>query len=336
MKYNKIFITSSPSFYKNRLFTEISKRIKILVIYTGAAYHERNADFYRGEQKFPNITLPNGIYKQIKVINSIINNNEFEEIVYGGWDTIITWYTIFRIKKKKNSCIFESSINESDIRGKKGILKKIFLSRLIKAYPSGILQAQLLKSLKFSGSIIQYGGCGLLNYQDQPKFVKRKEVRNFLYVGRLIPVKNLKLLIDIFNELPQLKLTIIGFGPLEQELKQLAGTNIEFKGAIDNLELPAYYKSADVFVLPSYSEPWGLVVEEALNNGTPVIVSDHVGCHKDLVTSETGIVFKSNEKQSLKEAIIKISEIDFYNELREGVSRLNFYERANRQINSFL
>ena len=45
--YNKIFVTSSPSFYKNRLFQEISKRITIFVIFTGANEAERNKDFYK-------------------------------------------------------------------------------------------------------------------------------------------------------------------------------------------------------------------------------------------------------------------------------------------------
>lgn len=329
-------MTSSPSFYKNKLFTEISKHIKICVIYTGAAYHERNADFYKGEKAFDNITLPKGLWNQIKVINTFLKDNEFEEIVYGGWDNRITWYTIFRAPKSKNACIFESSINESGVSGKKGAIKKVFLSRLHKAYPSGILQAELLKTLGFNGQIIQYGGCGILNYQQQPPYEARSEVKNFIYVGRLVAVKNLELLITVFNKLPQFNLTIVGFGPLEDTLKALAKPNITFTGAIDNIELPQYYRRADVFMLASYSEAWGLVVEEALNNGTPVIVSDHVGCHKDLVTSETGLVFKSNDEDSLTKAILKISQIEFYNKLREGVSKTDFNARAHRQINAFL
>lgn len=336
MKFDKVFMTSSPSFYKNRLFTEISMHIKICVIFTGAAYHQRNADFYRGEQSFKNITLPKGFRNQIKVINSFLNENEFDEIIFGGWDTKITWYTILRTPKSKNSCIFESSINESGITGAKGLIKKIFLSRLHKAYPSGILQAELLTTLKFKGDIVEYGGCGILNYQPQPAYEERNYVKNFIFVGRLVPVKNLQMLISVFNKLPQFTLTIVGFGPLEAELKELANENIKFTGAIDNIELPKYYKNADVFLLASYSEPWGLVVEEALNNGIPVIVSDHVGCHKDLVTSETGLVFKSNNETDLMKAVLKICDIKLYNKLREGVSKLDFSARAERQVNSFL
>lgn len=336
MKYDKVFMTSSPSFYKNRLFSEISKHITICVIFTGAAYHQRNADFYKGEQRFDHITLPKGLLNQIKVMDAFLKQNDFDEIVFGGWDNKITWYTMFRTPKAKNACIFESSINESSVTGKKGLVKKVFLSRLHKAYPSGVLQADLLNGLGFSGEIVRYGGCGILNYQQQPEFEKRDEVKNFIFVGRLVPVKNLELLISVFNKLPQYTLTIVGFGPLESKLKAMANNNIIFTGAIDNANLPQYYRSADVFVLASYSETWGLVVEEALNNGTPVIVSDRVGCHKDLVSSETGLVFKSGDENSLMAAVSRISDVGFYNHLREGVSKLDFQARAERQIQSFL
>lgn len=336
MKYDKVFLTPSPSFYKNKLFTEISKRIKICVIFTGAAYHERNQDFYKGDQFFDSITLPKGLKNQIKVINKFLKENEFSEIIFGGWDTKIAWYTIFRTPKIKNSCIFESSINESGTGGKKGLIKKIFLSRLHKAYPSGILQAELLNALEFKGVVVEYGGCGILNYQEQPVYEERDRVKNFIFVGRLVPVKNLHLLITVFNNLTQFNLTIVGFGPLEAELKAKAKGNIKFTGAVDNIELSKYYRAADVFLLTSYSETWGLVVEEALNNGTPVIVSDHVGCYKDLVTENTGIVFKSNDEADLTRAIIKISDVEYYNKLRNGVSKMDFKARAERQINSFI
>lgn len=329
-------MTSSPSFYKNNMFNAINKQKPICVIYTGAAYHERNADFYKGDLNFDNITLPRDLKGQIKAIRKFFKENEYDEIVFGGWDTKIAWVANMLSQKSKNACIFESTINESPSSGIKGVLKKFFLSRLHKAYPSGLLHSELLRSLGFDGDIVEYGGCGILNYQPQPEYQPREEVKNFIFVGRLIGVKNLEMLISVFNQMPELNLTIVGFGPLESKLKEMARHNVKFTGAIDNAQLPEYYRHADAFILPSKSETWGLVVEEALNNGTPVIVSDRVGCNKDLVSKETGIVFTYNDEDSLKSAIEKMTDIDYYNRLREGVSRMNFNERAQRQINAFL
>lgn len=131
-------------------------------------------------------------------------------------------------------------------------------------------------------------------------------------------------------------MNIVGFGVLESELKKMANSNVHFLGAVDNKALPEIYKHNDVFVLPSKSEAWGLVVEEALNNGLPVIVSDIVGCKDDLVTEKTGLVFQNGSKDSLKQAVQKMADIKFYNSLRKGVSSLDFKMRMEKQVNAFL
>lgn len=90
------------------------------------------------------------------------------------------------------------------------------------------------------------------------------------------------MLIKAFNENGK-PLTIIGTGSKEAEYKALAKSNITFLGFVDNNKLKDIYVNCDCFILPSNSEPWGLVVEEALYNGLPVIVSDMVGCNVDMV-----------------------------------------------------
>ena len=140
----------------------------------------------------------------------------------------------------------------------------------------------------------------------------------------------------MFNELPEFHLTIVGFGVLEEQLKALAGQNITFSGAVKNTDLSSYYQASDVFILPSKSETWGLVVEEALNNGLPVIVSDRVGCKDDLVTEETGLIFKSNDKADLKRTVLQIANPDLYNKLRLGVSKLDFERRNQEQISVYV
>ena len=88
----------------------------------------------------------------------------------------------------------------------------------------------------------------------------------------------------------------------------------------------------DVFVLPSKVEPWGLVVEEALNNGIPVIVSDRVGCAEEIINNSNGLIFHYNDKNEFVAAINKMAEIDFYNRLRKNISKLNFEEIEQAQI----
>jgi len=88
--------------------------------------------------------------------------------------------------------------------------------------------------------------------------------------------------------------------------------------------------------LPSISEPWGLVIEEAFQNGLPVIVSNRVGCAPEIVTQKNGLIFDLAEPDDLKENILKMMNIDFYNRLSYNVSRMNFEEIATKQVDSYL
>lgn len=331
-----IFLTNLPSFYKINLFNEINKSCRVLAIFTGESKDDRNADFFKGNMSFENVRMTGGNLRQCLRLMKILRQTDYDRLIISGWDRPQMLWASLVSPRKKNVCIVESSIYDSRTTGWRSWVKRFVLSRMTTVFPSGELQEQLVRALGYKGESIKWGGCGLLNYQPQPSYEERKQVKRFLYVGRLAPEKNLELLIDAFRCLPQLMLTIVGFGPLEQQLKVDAPDNVTFTGAIDNALLPDYYKSHDVFVLPSKSEPWGLVVEEALNNGTPVIVSDRVGCKDDLVTQNTGLVFHSDDIDSLCSVIEKITDVRFYNSLRFGVSKLNFAERARRQVESFI
>jgi glycosyltransferase involved in cell wall biosynthesis len=68
--------------------------------------------------------------------------------------------------------------------------------------------------------------------------------------------------------------------------------------------LPAVYSMGDVLVLPSQSETWGLVVNEAMNLGCPAIVTDRVGCAHDLVVpGQTGWVFSAGNPGALRQCL---------------------------------
>lgn len=327
-----IFVTNIPAFYKVNLYNRISKEKRILVIFTGDGAWERTKDFFSVKIEFDYISLQGNLFYKLCSGFYYILKSRYTELVVSGWDHIFNWICILLLPKHKNSCIVESTIFESKYLGIKGFLKRIFVKRISRSYVCGEPHADLLKKIKFKGIILKTGGCGILNYIDQPKYCPRYLVRQYLYVGRLVDVKNTKLLIELFNRHPDLELRIIGYGPLEKELKEIAKDNIIFEGPVDNNKLSLYYQQSDVFILPSYSEPWGLVVEESLNNGTPVIVSNHVGCYKDIVLPDKGIIFDIDNPNALENAINQVSQIDFYNKLRKNISMMDFQDRANKQV----
>lgn len=330
----KIFVTNLPSFYKINLYNKICKQTGIFVIYTGQDSNGRNADFFSGKMNFPHFFLKgNSLVKSFQLFR-FLKQNPYQEIIVGGWDSVIMWITVFLFPKSYNSIVVESTIKESGVSGLKAIFKRIFLQRISKAYVSGKSHEQLVRTLGFDGVSVITKGVGLFNIIPQPSYQPRSEVKHFLFVGRLVAVKNLTFLIEKFNSYPELSLTIVGFGVLDEELKSIANSNIHFVGAIDNKLLPKYYQEAEVFVLPSYSETWGVVVEEALNNGTPVLLSNQVGCIDEVINEGNGVIF-SLQPDNFEEKLCMIRNVDFYNNLRKNISKIDYKSIEQYQVSCY-
>jgi glycosyltransferase involved in cell wall biosynthesis len=335
MKY-KIYVTNLPSFYKLNLFNAIAKHIDLLVFFTDETDSLRNSDFFSGARNFRNISLAReSLLLKFFKLRSAIRANRYEELIICGWDQLLFWLIIWFSPPKLNSIVIESSVYESNTVGIKGFVKKIFLSRISKAYCSGKSQKELLLKLNFKGQIVITKGVGVFNIVKQPVFNKVEVVKEFVYIGRLSSEKNLSFLIKTFNSLSKLNLHIIGFGPLEEQLKKEANSNIFFYGAVNNKQLPELLQKFHVFVLPSIAEPWGLVVEEALNNGLPVIVSNRVGCGNEIVNDKVGLIFEYNKQESLENSIQKMLDLEFHNKLRFNISKLNFKEVAENQTRCY-
>lgn len=334
---DKVVITNLPSFYKINLYNELNKRCRLLVIYTGDHASGRNEDFYRGKMEFDYLWLRKSGIGRLGQLFRILGSTHYQELILGGWDSLPLWLGAFVSPKRKNSVVVESSYLESTTRGVKGLVKRLYMSRISKVYASGRAQQRLVEGLGYSRKVVITKGVGIFNYGTQPNYEERAEVKRFIYVGRLTAVKNLKFLIEVFNEIPQYELTIVGFGELEESLKSIARDNIRFTGAVENHKLKDVYRAHDVFILPSYSEPWGLVVEEALNNGLPVLVSDKVGCADEIIREgENGFIFPHNDKAALLNSIERICDITTYNAMRHNISQLDFKVIARKQVECYL
>jgi glycosyltransferase involved in cell wall biosynthesis len=125
-----------------------------------------------------------------------------------------------------------------------------------------------------------------------------------LFVGRLVPEKGIEKLLQAWGQtvLPGgSALAFAGSGPLTP-----SGLNIHALGPIDRKDLPPIYAAADALILPSiatatFREPWGLVCNEAMHQGTPVIASDAVGAAAGglVVDGQTGMVFPAGDADAL-------------------------------------
>ncbi|MBL4254400.1 glycosyltransferase family 4 protein, partial [Vibrio fluvialis] len=118
-------------------------------------------------------------------------------------------------------------------------------------------------------------------------------------------------LIEAVSLLDDVKLILIGDGDNEYinsliDFSKEHSANVVFVGNKNPKEIYEIYSSCECLILPSLDEPWGLVINEALLFGLPVIVSHNVGCHHDLVIDGFNGYVVEPSKLEIKESIIKV------------------------------
>lgn len=341
-EYDYLFVTHLPAFYKVNLYNAIAKHCRVYVIFIAPGSNIRAPDFTTGEYHFDYCYLNHGSFEKRVAVHSLwrlfwlTRKLRYQRLVVGGWDLIEFWFLAFFSHKAKNGLALESSIFESKTHGLVAALKKLFLSRLSIVFPSGEPQQGLLYALNFMGRIKKTMGVGIFQYQKQiPDANTFAFEGKFLYVGRLSPEKNLPLLLQVFAHLPQFSLTLIGDGPQQTQLQKMATANVRFAGYVLNEALAQWYQEHDVLILPSLKEPWGLVVEEALHYGLPVIVSNRVGCAKDIVERlQVGLLFDPQVPLSLHEAINMMME--HYDKFLQKVHKMDFHSRDHWQVQQYV
>ena len=135
----------------------------------------------------------------------------------------------------------------------------------------------------------------------------------FVYVGRLSAEKGLYDLLEAFcrirKQSPEATLALVGSGSIEEDLRRRARalgieSAVTLLGTKTPNEIGRLLMSSSAMVLPSHQEPWGLVVNEALSFGCPVVVSDICGCVPELVIDGvTGYSFRAGDVHALAEAM---------------------------------
>ena len=343
-QFDYVFITNIPSFYKTNLYNAISCHLKVYVIFISDKSEIRKEDFFNQKINFEHTFINEGNYesrnklKTFIAVKNALKHISYKYIVFPGWEIRELFPLTYLLPKKKNAVAVESSILETKLYGIHGLLKKLFLKRMHVGLPSGKLQKEIFNEVNFKGVVKYTHGVGILN--DEFKNIKKKNIIDkpdrlkYLYVGRLSSEKNLELLCEVFNKNKK-NLTIVGYGPLHDSLTEKYGEIINFCGQVNNKKLGEYYSKHDVLILPSKSEVWGLVIEEALACGLVIITSDRVGSKDDLVISKnTGVTFDFDSQASLDRAL---SDVELnYEKYFESVRNLDMNKLNQEKIDPYI
>ncbi|MCX6723010.1 MAG: glycosyltransferase family 4 protein, partial [Candidatus Staskawiczbacteria bacterium] len=271
-----------------------------------------------------------------------IKKGKYDAIVLQSWTNLTWWLAFLACLKFKIPILFmtDSNVSSEDSKSKiKIYFKRLVLQKFLFKKANGFLTSGTAneKFHRYYGvpkekMIRLYFSWGYEKFLMKSKQLEqeRKKLREslnikekdfvILYVGRLSYEKSLFCLLDAFDKIniPNKKLLLVGDGPLrseiEQKIKRLKTKEVFIMGFQPRKILPKFYVSADVFVLPSTAETWGIVVNEAMCFNLPVIVSDKVGAGTDLIKNGyNGFIFKAEDSEDLSSKLIylaKLSEKD--------------------------
>ncbi len=326
--------------YKSVLFQEIDREFKanysngeLLVAHI--ARHERSRAVMASDEKvvytYPQVVLFErsldsvSFSERLRALFRIFRKFKPDVLNISGWYDPAQVVLALYAKKLGVKLVIssESSALDKPRKNLKESLKTRFLRRADAFFCFGETSVNYLESLGIEQSMIPVKRAAVVDNdliqrvhaeaKNSPA-VAKKHNRNFIYVGRLAEEKNLSLLLEAFHNCqislptPDWGLIVVGDGPLKDQLTGEAAdislSNIYFTGGMPWHEVPAFLAQADVLVLPSLSEPWGLVVNEAMVCEMPVIVSSHCGCAIDLVQNgENGFIFHPSNVEELAVAM---------------------------------
>jgi len=339
MKAKVIILTETISPYRIPVFNEIAKRLtdQFMVLFMGKSEKRRQWRIYKENIKFRYEVLPNILCQRKGATPYFFNPTVIykllkcspEIIIISGYSQPSSFLALLYAKLFAKRLILWSESNKNDQRYNhplKEAYKRWFVRNCAEYIVPGRASFEYLILLGAEESKIFIAvnavdndfftyACDK-NRESREEFKQRKGYPKeiILYVGRLIDKKGILDLLKAFQLLScnrhKLGLVLIGSGEGEERYRKFCKEqnikNVFFEGFVHQEGLPAYYAAGDVFVLPTHSETWGLVLNEAMASRLPVVCSDVAGAACDLIkNAENGYTYEKGNIAELTEALSK-------------------------------
>ncbi|WP_171299522.1 glycosyltransferase family 4 protein [Enterococcus cecorum] len=321
-----LFVTNLPVPYKVDFFNLLSEKVKLTVLFERKTAKNRNSQWLSSKTiKFNHIFLK-GIYIGVESslsmqIIKLINKNRYDAIIIGAYYTPTALLAILYMKMR--NIPYYISTDGGFKKDDKFLHKKVktFFLKNAKGYfsPNSISDEYLVYYGASEKKIIRYPFTSLLSEDiisntianESKEHYKRiigfKKKYLVLGVGQIIPRKGWDLLIKSAEFLSDdVGIIIIGG---KNDIKLSLPKNVEILDFVDKSTLEKYYLAADIFVLPTREDIWGLVINEAMGKGLPVITTDRCGAGLELVKDGgNGYIIKHDDYTSLQDSITLLLE----------------------------
>lgn len=342
MKRSVVILTEIISPYRIPLFNALARcpDVNLHVIFLAETDPSlRQWQIYKNEIRFSYQVLPSW-RRRVGKYNFLLNRGVMkaleaaapDAILCGGYSYVASWQSLFWSRSHQVPFLLWSETNLQDLRRGTWIVesvKKEFLSRCTAFVVPGQSARAYFRAHRVDSENIFTAPNAVDNdlftaaserARSQPGQVRKElalPVRYFLFVGRLIPEKGVFDLLTAYAKLEsplreQIGLVFVGEGTARAALQQQAATIspgvVRFAGFVQRDDLAKYYALADALILPTHSDPWGLVVNEAMACELPIIVTEVAGCAPDLVKSEwNGFSVPPADVPSLSNAMARLA-----------------------------
>ena len=329
-----LFLTNIPSPYRVHFFNELGKSCKLTVVFEGRFATNRNK-IWQSEEAYhftpvflKSIRLGADTFLSFKIIRLL--KQKWDVVILGGYSTPTDMLAIEYMRLKKIPFYIETDggLIHSDNKFKFKI-KKHFITAASGYFSSGKETTKFLKHYGADISKIYEYPFSSLEAKDilpvllpaEQKQILRKELKIkedkiIISVGRFVHCKGYDILLKAAVNFPKdMGIYIIGAEPTQEYLKlqkDLNLTNVHFVGFQNKESLKKWYRAADVFVLPTREDIWGLVINEAMAQGLPVITTDKCVAGLELIKEgQNGYIVPVENIKALANAITKIFTQDY-------------------------
>lgn len=320
-----LYLTTTPSPYKVAFFEELGKKSDLTVVFENKQVSYRESEWLT--KKFFNFKaiFLKGINIKDKKISfglaKLIKKGKFNHIIVGCYSTFAQMIAQQYMINHKINFIHSSDggmIKNDTFFQKK--LKQYFISNASAWFGTGKVTSEYLcyygarldKIMTYPFTSVSKRDILKIPDKLEDKINFRKELgmnekRIIIAVGQFIYRKGMDLLIKVAPDIKETGIYIIG-GEATQEYidlrKKLNAYNVHFIGFKDKKQLSKYYRAADMFVLPTREDIWGLVINEAMAYGLPVITTNKCVAGMEMIRDKvTGTIIPVDDLVALKNAI---------------------------------
>jgi glycosyltransferase involved in cell wall biosynthesis len=312
-------LTEIPAPYRIPLFNALAERVDLAVLYLRERNPERPYGLHADEVRFRHRVLP-GLDVTVAgrwiVLNAGVSwaLRGLDAVVLGGWNQPAFWEAMAWCGVRGVPTVAWVESTGRDRRtGRLEPVKRRMLRSIARFVVPGAASREYLHDLGIADERID----------DAPNAVDARVITSgtrtrgdgpprLLAVGRLAHEKGIDVLLRAADGL-SVEIVLAGTGPQEAELREVAGPNTTFLGHVDRDALPALYADADVLVMPSRSDPWGMVLNEAALAGLPLVSTTAAGAAHELIEhGVNGFRVPPDAVDALREALRRLVDDGTY------------------------